>query len=596
MTALVFGALSGAPFSAFATDHFGQESAQSLKEILQQAQDHGLITIRSESDGVGESPVARDKSAETPLPELEGHLAGLMTCRELEIFQFWDLSSYDSYEKLMVLKTGLSDLKSPAIRLDLARHYLSLGMGIEAIALTEDTSIEGDKSTDMAYIPVMGRAIEGLSTEADAKMLQASVQCDQDVNLWYMLALSSSQILIQKFPLQNVTEAMMIEAEKLPPILAKTMIKRMALYAAETGDAAAAQVIMDELAPESRHGQLNGSRDEDLRYIFARYRAEGGDPYAHATMEAFAQRDGIYRNWALRYLARDHEVNDTPLYDGFDLDIQSVSQVFLNEKSDTLFADVNIIKSTLDQGNPKEAIAISRNRLPVNTPEYDQAVSMVAQKLERDLDGTAIVPRITAIDVYLSEQDFFETYEALPNLKLGIISAANALDLPELVQQVEVEGSERLMDLTQARIALKEGQYGQVEAYARAYPDDAEFMVLRYMAAKLSGDSGRAAQILDDMPQSQAKLQKMASLSWERGEWQEALANLNELKAHTSHAVIKNDQDMDLKDLVVKSDLARIMTEAPKPVSKDVSGEGLEEMTNAVASDLDTIKGYLSHG
>lgn len=594
-----------------------EDVSASLQKILEQAGAQGLITLKGKDDGANIRIKEAEANGIEPSDISDELLKAFekvnnltsdptqgttLPCLNANLFDFELFKNVAEYEEVTTMRSKVKDWHKFEDTLSLARTYLALGMGEEAAALA------GRYSTPAAMtITAMGRSLGDDLTSELAIHLISDQNCTPQSRLWSeAFIVPSGAPDLEKF---NIEELKILKT--YPAHLGRSLGLSLATRYAESGDLWSASKIFELYEPRIRQGYFPKIKDDQTLYLFALVMQNDMTSESLRILMHLSQRDGVYRAQAIRQLAQAHINTGEPLYADFTEDIHAVRQQY-NGQEESHIVTLETIKFSLQRNQFKAPIDMAKQQFAVTDPERSEAVAFIAEKLIEVFDGYDRDLHVKALDSYVQDQAFFESYDRLVDLKAGAAKTAIALTLPELVADfidVTIEKDDdllRLSALAYVHAALKDGDYFRAEEQAGLYPDDPAFKALSLEASLRQPSKDKALEKLAQLPDAPEKFDRQADVAWRESRWDiahtalEDLAETGSVTDTPQNANADTGSDTEIgQDLQDKLALATyIGPDAKAYINHPLpqTAKELEDFTQKLDADIRLIEAYLDNG
>ncbi len=562
------------------------DAATSLENILHQAGEQGFLAIEGQNRKArvaAKSKPFRTKSNPMQVKELAPINCSIASILDLSIYQ-----SVNAYDDISLAKSNIKKADRLEDMVPLAKTYLALGFGTETASL-----VRRFKGHDARLLESMGRLIDGYPSLEDQKTIAQYANCNIGTKFWSLFVKTTDDVISKPSEPFELTQDEYKFLETLPPQLQSRVKLRFGIYAAEQSSEAIAERILFSLEPQSKYGKLPVNKYDDMLYYFALVREMKGDPVAHQIFQYLAQYDGLYRTRALQKLAQDNFHNGTTLYENFSDDLESVSQQY-NGQAQSRLATLQTVRRRLQAGHLIDAIELSKKEFALIDTERSQAVALLGDRLQSDLQDENQSTRVYALNGYFHDPLFFSKYTQIEALKNQAYKSAIDLNLPELTSlimpeaQTLTEDQKKRATYAKVHFAMKQGEYDSAINMAKSHKSDPEFQALILDAAIKSGNRKQTLELLRRQPADITRFSRQADMAWQKGHWGEAKIALEAL-AHKMPTKATSDK-IAITNYVGIESRAYIDRAIP-----DTAIE-LDLLKTQIDSDISLVKAYLSNG
>ncbi len=290
----------------------------------------------------------------------------------------------------------------------LARGYLSIGFGEEALSLLNDYD-EAD-----TLIADMSRIVAERPLQKNSRLLN-SANCDGAHALWQALA-SNPTAASSLYKRSNGA------LTSLPSRLKLMLATRLAMKMMEAGDWTSTQQLADLMSAE----QETPSRE--LEYILARIEQNNGEnETSRDALLKIAKNNSETADEALLALAESYLKNNETPHDGFTEDIGALAKVHASTKA-TLAEAI----AWANVGNIDAALMLFE-RVAETSPEDLSLVRTMAQAaFDKAFSSEDNLLQLAALDSYLAHQDWLQLDLSNHVLRDRIAIVARHVGLPNI--------------------------------------------------------------------------------------------------------------------------------------------------------------------
>lgn len=564
------------------------EASRLLEGIFKKAGEQGFITYDAPKNTVEKTPLQSPEVDEkggneerSLMPSLSAD-GKVISCFATSVLDYDIYQSVSSYTDITAAKSQIKKNENFEDIFDLAKTYLSLGMGAEATDLTARYGIE--RAHLMA---AMGRVISQYPTAEDQDLLQRYYDCNNNAKFWALVGQASSEPFKAPEFTIPLTQGLLDILRQLPPELKALTTSRLAIFQAELGNVKIAERMLVQIEPETSYGTLPKIKTDDRLYLFAMVREAKEDPKASQIFKHLGQYDGLYRIRALEKLAEGNHGADGHPYAEFSDDLKAVSQQY-NGRSQSRIATLQVMQHRVEKGQFIDAIETTMREFKRIDSEFEKAVSLIGDHIEKGLNAQKKTTQIYALNGYMYDPKFFDTYSKISALRTLAVDTAISLDLPELAKHLPKTSDVKQLAYADAKSSFKSGQYDAAIGIATPYTSDTKFNDLIIEASIQSGNREAALKALRRMPSDNSRFAKQVEMAWQKGNWGEA-KNALEALAH-------NDPNEEIKDKITILDF---VIKNPKLYSNPSVPNNAEEMDGLMEQlgrDAAIVKGYLKNG
>jgi hypothetical protein len=486
------------------------EAADSLYSILKEGKKSGFITTKNE-----------DVTSKVEPDEINGvYSANSRNCDAVEILDFAAFKSITGYEDISAAKIASNKMGGEASALYMAKVYLSLGLGDEAINLlkTYDTP-QALILKDVANILMDPQKIRPNNA------LRVYQKCGHEAFLWAVLdnpKIFEADISGQK------RRVLLRTLKSFPDPLSEILSISVAIRAAENNQIVFSDAIWLQMENNARELKQTLPEDKtdrhDLIYLNALLSERLDPEYTSALLKYLAERDGVYQMAALKKLSNISRRGGHAGGQKIESDLLALSEKAVGSETGQSAA-MELVKNRLHQGDARNAIAVTRKYFEETDPEYVKSAISIRTLVEDRLNSETLLNRIVGLNDYLDDTQFFYASGDVTSLKYSAIKAAIASGLPELhssiIEKSENVSSETAKLLREASFfqALKFNTDIEVKEAVENFDLSEEGLnrVMQYALAK--NDVPLAKSILPKLANSDQKPQFTSAIAWLEGRW-----------------------------------------------------------------------------
>ncbi|CAM3672271.1 hypothetical protein LIHA111178_02510 [Litorimonas haliclonae] len=611
------GALAGAD-EAERTTSFGAYSVDSasdtLAAILKDAQEQGFVrTKTSDTEKVQEAkPVETqpegdafetEKEAETDLAvETAVKTTVPFSCNVADILDFSDLEDVKNYDALSDAKANYRADGEGGKALNLARHYIALGLGDEAMeVLASDVSAKGVALKQVAKLVAFPEVRPKNEVVSDYK------NCSQIGFLWAFL--ERPEQLPDPLSMPEIRD-MLYAIDDFPEVLKGQLLVTIAIVAAENNQNVFADHIWRKLENRARENgnalPQNRTSDFDYLYLSALLEKSANPAQATAKFKYLSERGSVYRPNAVSYIAEIKSRDGEKLSKTLEADLRDVSTQ-LKETSGGQDAAFELVKGQLEQGRISDSIQSTQSFLKTGSPEYKLAQAEIVAALTENFESESQAVQSTALDTFLRETDFLKSVQTWESLKLSALKASLKLGLPELVTAIQSNGeavnADQRQSLEKARVllSLKTKTYGASE-YQASSPLNLKGLepeILDY--ALMHSDMALAKLALNDLTEHDRKSSYEMNVAWLEQNWSKAQDLSERINSKVISEVNSEKQGSETVPPKTRGD-ASILQVLSKPAlgAPALTGAKWRATLSSQLSDLDEqikiSRAFLNHG
>ena len=313
----------------------------------------------SEAEKPPQTGIAVETAVETTEP---------FSCNVADILDFSDLRDVKNYDALSDAKANYSADGNGGEALNLARHYIALGLGDEALeVLNSDVSASGlalQQIAKLVAFPETRPKNEGVSDYKD---------CSQVGFLWAFL--ERPEQVSNSLNMSEIRD-LLYAIDDFPEVLKGQLLVTTAIVAAENNQDMFAEHIWKKLENRAReNGNVlpqNRTSDFDYLYLSALLEKSASPAQATAKFKYLSERGSVYRPNAVSYIAEIKSLDGEKLSKTLEADLRDVSTQ-LKETSGGQEAAFELVKGQLEQGRINDSIQSTQSFLKAGSPEYKLA-------------------------------------------------------------------------------------------------------------------------------------------------------------------------------------------------------------------------------
>ncbi|WP_416877221.1 hypothetical protein [Litorimonas sp.] len=587
----------GAEPSEGKADYSIESASDTLAAILKDAQEKGIV--RRKPGMTGAQPEPEKQPASNDVMEISEVKAEPFSCDTAELLDFSDLEDFRTYEALSDAKANFDPETGSSGTLSLARAYLALGLGDEALdILHSENSAAGQRLKQVAKI------ITFPEVRPDEPVLSEYKDCSAVASLWAFLeAPTQFSDPLKMTDIRNIYYAL----DGFPPNLKERVLITSAIVAAESNHRNVAQYIWERLENKAREDGTILPKDDksdfDYIYLSALMQKDTMPDKAVGKFNFLSERDSIYRANSINYLAEMKSLQGKAFGATLEADLEDVS-ARLKESSGKQQAAYQLISGQLAQNRLNDSIYSAQTFLEEGTLEYEKAQGEISALLDAHLHSENKALQSSALDTFLRQADFLKKTADWENLKSTALEASLSLGMPELVTAIQ-QSDERFNNaqrgsLEKARILLdmKSGRF-DASKYKSSSPvvlRDLENSIMEY--ALVTSDLDLAKLALKDMTLESKKSSHELNLAWLEQDWSQALM-LSEREKNIIAEAGASDQKAQPSNSDNSSSILNVLAK-PTLDANDLQGskwrKSLAEDLSDMEEQIKISKAFLSHG
>lgn len=398
------------------------DAAQNLSKILKDAKEKGLVQAKRPNETQQPSRATSDN---------QGAQTETLNCDIGEVLKFKSLQPIEVYEDLTVAKSVSEEMKGVYGALHLARVQLSLGLGPEAKAtLASFETVEAD---------LLKRAA-GLLThphfDIDEPQIDAYSNCNSHTKIWAML--ENAEYFLNPIP-GGERRKIINDVSEFPKFLRETISVNLGIKAAENGEMNLARALWEKLDTDARE---NGTRLPDEKtdkhsylYLNGLLNKDSDPDFYISVLNYLSEREGELRLTALTQLSKENRSSTAKINTSLEDDLVEVSQNF-SSGSESQLAALELVKNRVHVGRAIDAVIATRKYFNPDDAEFRQSVLQITELVQSRLQSDNNLKRITGLNNYLFDTEFYEEAGDTDSLKTNALSAALLAGLPELHEQI----------------------------------------------------------------------------------------------------------------------------------------------------------------
>jgi|GEM_PF-4706180 len=597
-------------FGAYSVD----TAADTLAAILKDAQEQGFVRTKTpdtepaqdakslEVEPINNAPETEVKSETSLAVETAIRTNEPFSCNVADTLDFSDLEDIKNYDALSDAKANYSSDGEGGEAHNLARHYIALGLGDEALeVLSSDVSAKGVALKQVAKLVAFPEVRPNNEVVSDYK------NCSQIGFLWAFL--ERPEQVTDPLNMSEIRD-MLYAIGDFPEVLKEQLLITTAIVAAENNQNVFADHIWRKLENRARENghALPQNRTSDFDYVYLSALIQKSENPAQATekFRYLSERGSVYRPNAVNHLAEIKSRDGEKFSKTLEADLRDVSSK-LKETLGGQEAAFELVKGQLEQGRINDSIQSTQSFLKTGSPEYNLAQTEILAVLTKHFESESRAVQSTALDTFLRRTDFLKAAQAWQALKLSALKASLKLGLPELVTAIQSNGeavsADQRHSLEKARIllALKAKTFGASE-YKASSPlnlKGLEAEILDY--AMMHSDMALAKLALNDLTEHDLKPSYEINVAWLEQNWSKA-QNLSERVG--SKEVLEANSEMQGSEGVPSKtqDDAPILKVLSKPAlgAPALTGAKWRATLSSQLSELDEqikiSKAFINHG
>lgn len=505
---------------AFSVD----SASDTLAAILKDAQEKGFVRVKSDEVKEVDSTEKKEVPSKAPInPALTKQESEPLSCESLEALNFSDLEDSRGYDSLTIAKEKYAGKAAPGDAVNLARAYIALGLGDEALE-----TLHAETSADGQLLKQAAKIIAYPESHPQVRVISDHKNCSQIATLWSFLeAPTQFPEPFDMMEIRNITYSF----DDFPPVLKERVMVTLAIVAAESDQKMFADYILERLENKALEDgrPLPQDRTSDLNYLYlsALFQKNSDPDAAIAKFNFLAERGSVYRANSVKYIAEIKSREGKALGDTLEADLEDVSER-LKETTGTQGAAYQLVSGQLKQDRINDSIHSVKSFLEEGTEEYKFAQDKISTRLLAHFQSESQAVQSTALDTFLRQRDFLKEAPAWEDLKSGAFTTSLALGLPELVTAIQMDGEtinkDQQQSLKKARIllALKAGTFtgrDYLEASAGVLAG-LEDKVVDY--ALMRSDQSLAKLAIEGVADKTKKSTYELNLAWLEQDWSRA--------------------------------------------------------------------------
>ena len=491
-----------------------KRTEQRLNQLIKIAADQNLVHVSGPDTKQAQLPKS------SPIP------ASSKTCISNQLFSFPPETRLHTYEDVLALKnnmvTGPDTIDLGKAR-TLALAYLGFGFGQEAFAATAPL-----ESQEKLVISAMAKTLLGRAEARDIELLNAQSGCSEGAKTWLHLA-GNDDVPLSGYDIKYI--------ESLPGALKNIAGQKLGTRAVQNRDLKTAQSLYKILlAAAPKNADTNEPiLGHGLVFFRALLALEDEDEHNRAaamqTLKLYAKNDSPYQAAALQalspFMARGEET-----YPGYIQDLESAAQTY-GDAPQGKQANAQKINYFAQNQSFRQAIDLTWGHYELGDAYFVDSVIVISRHLQADLLGHNQRQQITALNILISDAEFFSHLQDDKTLKQAGIYACAQLGLPELAGQVSPrEQWKNLNAETMNALALSYGYELKTQKNAAYFPqyvfEQAEFKVGEIKQALAQKNPKRAFAIKMEFPNNDVIQGVFVTSSWKNGYWSLVANNISE--------------------------------------------------------------------
>ena len=587
----------GAEPSEGEADYSIESASDTLAAILKDAQEKGIVRRKPETTETLPEPEGQPELND--VMEISEVKAEPFSCDTADVLDFSDLEDFNTYEALSDAKANFDPEAGLSGTLGLARAYLALGLGDEALDI-----LHSEKSAAGQRLKQVAKIIAFPEVRPDEPVLSEYKDCSAVASLWAFLeAPTQFSDPLKMTDIRNIYYAV----DDFPPILKERVLITSAIVAAESNHGNVAQYIWERLENKAREDGTvlpeDDKSDFDYIYLSALMHKDIAPDKAVGKFNFLSERDSIYRANSINYLAEMKSLQGKAFGATLEADLEDVS-ARLKESSGKQQAAYQLIWGQLAQNRLNDSIYSAQAFLEEGTIEYENAQGEISALLDAHFHSDNKVLQSSALDAFLRQAEFLKKTANWENLKSAALEASLSLGLPELVTAIQHSG-ERFNNaqrgsLEKARILLdmKAGRF-DTSKYKSSSPEvlrDLENQVMEY--ALVISDLGLAKLALKEMNHGAKRPSYELSVAWLDQDWSKA-KTLSERQGNTNSQMETSVKKAQPSNSDASSSILQVLAK-PTLDANDLQGSKWRKTLATNLSDLEEqikiSKAFLSHG
>lgn len=557
------------------------EAAKTLERILQEAGDKGLLELGSHKD------------VEPPEPKVVAPpVAPDFDCLSANAINLWRYDDIESYDDVLKAKSGITDYKTQNDVIPVAQTFLALGLGTEAVA-----TLSAFDSPEVKFLSALGQVVDGTSSAADVELLASYAPCGVQAKFWSRIAQSALVGGGISDPDWNFTRAQLDMLSELPSHLGEVLTVQVGIHAAELGNLELADQLFSMIDPASKFGDLPKSKSDARLFLYALVRQSKGDAKGAQVLDYLAKKDGVYQARALLKLVQNEDLHDSARRVDLHAGLLSVQQQYKGN-SQARKASLEIVRQQAQERQFIYGIDMAKKEFLPENAEYQLAIDSLGAVIKDDLIGESAGQKLTALNGYLYDPDFFAAYVEAGLLQYRAHKSAVDLNFPEIANHMiqtaalASENAEKLeVDgiLANLKIAMKEQDYDRVVELGLPHIEDVRFREILVKAAFKQQPDNASYQIASALNEGAEKFAFQAEIAAGKSDWKNAETALSALEN-----LKKDDFDKAQTLSIVKYVAAD--ESADKSIARLSTVKDVQKMQQGLGSDIDLVRAFLTNG
>lgn len=391
-------------------------AAESLSKILADAKRQGFMQAK---------PTVVETQTAEPVE------SPLLSCAAAEVLDFQALQPIEAYEDLITGKDVSSEMEAQYGALHLARIYLSLGLGVEAVA-----TLSPYEGADAELLKRVAMLLADPHYDVETPLLEIYADCNSHAELWAILENPERlETVLSGERRRRIVNTM----PTFPKYIRENLSVNLAIKAAENDNMFLAQAIwakMDTEARETGHRlPADKTEKDDYLYLNGLLKKDSDPNFYLSVLNYLAEREGVFRLTALTQLSKLNRTSTAKINASLEDDLLEVSQNFSNGYESQLAA-MELVKNRIHIGRAVDAISATKKYFSPSDAEYRQSVLQITDLVQGRLRSEHQLNRIVGLNDYLYDTRFFEYAGNTDGLRYDALSAALLSGLPELHHKI----------------------------------------------------------------------------------------------------------------------------------------------------------------
>lgn len=479
---------------------------ETFKSILGDAKLKGLVKPKGNHSGRDDLQPEEDRK-NTPIIDMENVS---VDCSDLEVLDLSDLENIENYTYLDVMSA--TDLDQTLTK---ARRYLALGLGVEARNMVSARS-----DIESKILKIAGAALDGIS----GYTLKEYSHCGISGELWAVLGQPSIKI-----PTRSDSDLRVIidQLREMPPHLMEILAAQYAIASMRSNEPRNARAIWglleDNAALAQRPSPDNRTGDYNILFLRALLNEQMNAELSRTIYQHLSARDSNYSLRAMERLQALRKVDGFAAYSessniaSSELDIKSLAHHYSGQPMGRE-ANLLLIKIEIQSRNLISAMEVTRREFQMQDHEFAIASALVAPVVLDDLNKTTFSVRMQALDVYLSDREFFDYSGLALDLTRDAGLAASQMGYPDLAQLVYLGKEHKYASNIVEAKAFEDLLNGKNVPEANI-PSNQTLIMRSIDQALAAGDGAKAGRLLPRLENEGQRKTYKELISWIDSAW-----------------------------------------------------------------------------